>query len=132
MTYATLIFGIQQTGAVPFPISTRNSAVAIAHLVRSTDMHQMFVSEDVAMRTLASETTDLLAKNGYLVELLEFPRFEILYDQSAPVPTPEESLIAPLSPKEPAMILHSSGTSAFPKPIRMNNRNYIAWGTSPC
>ncbi|VDB87373.1 unnamed protein product [Peniophora sp. CBMAI 1063] len=129
VTYATVLFGIQQTGAIPFPISTRNSAAAIAHLIRTTGVRQVFLSEDAAMRALASETVDLLAKDGYEIGLLDLPRFEVLYGSTTPpCPTLEDSRIAPLSADALALVLHSSGTSAFPKPIQVNNHNFRSWG----
>ncbi|KZV64719.1 hypothetical protein PENSPDRAFT_690494 [Peniophora sp. CONT] len=68
---------------------------------------------------------------AYHVELLDLPRFEVLYDESAPSTSGGSARIAPNSPDALSMVLHSSGTSAFPKPIQMTNRNYIAWGTVP-
>ena len=37
-------------GLTPFPISTRNSAIAVVHLVAKTGVRQMFVSADPAMQ----------------------------------------------------------------------------------
>ena len=75
----------------------------------------------------------MLANDGYYVELLDLPHFEVLYcSEPHSSLTPDSFRISPLSQDEPVMILHSSGTSAFPKPIRMIGRNYIAWGTAPC
>ncbi|VDB85408.1 unnamed protein product [Peniophora sp. CBMAI 1063] len=132
ITYATVIFGIQQAGAVPFPISTRNSAIAVAHLLRATGVRQVFVSEDTIMRGLAAEAAALLAKDQYVVELLDLPRFEVLYERSTPAELSESNdyRIAPISSDALAVILHSSGTSAFPKPIKMTSRNFVAWGST--
>lgn len=132
MTYATLVFGIEQTGAVPFPISTRNSAVATAHLIRTTGVRQVFVSDDAAMHTLASGALDLLAKDGYGIEFLDLPHYEVLYGTSVPSPPLSESRIAPLSLDALTLILHSSGTSAFPKPVQLDGRNYLNWGVTYC
>ena len=84
------------------------------------------------MRALALEAAELLAKDGYAVELLDIPRFEVLYDKAAPASTPKDYQIARASQDDASIILHSSGTSAFPKPIRMSSRNFIAWGSTLC
>ncbi|VDC04878.1 unnamed protein product [Peniophora sp. CBMAI 1063] len=126
ISYATFMLGIQRTGAVPFPISTRNSAIAIAHLIRSTGVHQMFTSKDAAMTALGSSAKDILSADNYRLELLDMPQFGILYDDASPSPTSYS--IAPLSPETPALILHSSGTSAFPKPIPITHRTWVSFG----
>lgn len=82
------------------------------------------------MRDLASEAVNFLATDGYLVELLDFPHFEALYGEAAP--TPSDFRIASFSPDATVIILHSSGTSAFPKPIEVTHRTYLAWGTAFC
>ncbi|KZV69420.1 acetyl-CoA synthetase-like protein [Peniophora sp. CONT] len=129
ITFATMMFGIQHTGAVPFLISTRNSPTAVSHLLRSTATEWLFVSEDSALRALAAEAIRLLAEDGHCVALLDIPRFETLFDESTRMPT--DFCIAPPSVDSPALILHSSGTSAFPKPIMLTHRNYISWGMAP-
>ena len=93
-------------GLTPFPISTRNSAIAIAYFVRTLGIHQMFVSGDPAMQRLARETNALLAKEGKEFELLPMPAFEDLYgpgDDNALVP------MGKVSPNKTCIILHSSG-----------------------
>lgn len=130
VTFATVVLGIQQTGAVPFPISTRNSALAIAHLLSSTNTRQVFVSEDVALRVLALEAVTLLARDGYRAEVLDIPSFETLYIEAAP--STSNFCIAPFSQDATVLLLHSSGTSGFPKPIHLTNRIYISWGTCGC
>ena len=84
------------------------------------------------MRTLASETVGLLAKDGYALELLDLPRFEFLYAADASPPTPDDSRIAPLALDALGIILHSSGTSAFPKPIHILGHHLISWGSTLC
>ena len=84
------------------------------------------------MSALASETTKLLAKDGCGIELLIVPHYEALYDTTSPVPTLNDSRIAAQSMDQVNIILHSSGTSAFPKPIRLSGHNYKSWCISFC
>ena len=49
-------------GVTPFPISTRNSAIGVAHLASKTAVRQMFVSTDPAMQRIAREANEILAR----------------------------------------------------------------------
>ncbi|KAI0030733.1 acetyl-CoA synthetase-like protein [Vararia minispora EC-137] len=132
ISFVTTMLGIMQTGCTPFPVSTRNSVTAVAHLFRMMDVHQAFVSEDPAMQALSKQATDMLAKENYRLELLPIPRFDDLYDDSSNsfLPTLNDVRILPYSANSVAVIFHSSGTSAFPKPIKVPDRNLRAWGSA--
>ncbi len=93
-------------GVTPFPISTRNSAVAVAHLVSKTGVKQMFVSGDPAMQRLAKEANEILAKDGLEFEVLPMPLFEDIYG-----PGGDEDFVpmAHLYEEKKCIILHSSG-----------------------
>lgn len=108
ISFYTLKAGLMYLGLTPFPISTRNSAIAIAHLVTKTGVKQMFVSADPAMQRLARETNELLAKDGKEFELLPMPTFEDMYG-----PGGDEALVSmgKVSPDKTCIILHSSGES---------------------
>ncbi|KAF8488261.1 acetyl-CoA synthetase-like protein [Gautieria morchelliformis] len=130
ISYSCLIAGIMSLGCTAFPISTRNSPLAIAHLVSKMRVFQLFVSPDPAMQRLSRESLDLLAKDGHNVEILPTPRFEELFrgtggKQTAPV------AIQPLQIDRPGLILHSSGSTAFPKPITLTHRMLLEWGSVP-
>ncbi|KAI0769291.1 acetyl-CoA synthetase-like protein [Trametes elegans] len=126
ITLMALLVGVMYLGYTPFPISVRNSAVAVAHLVRRTSARTLFVSRDVAMQRAAHEAQELLANEGYDVELLPLPGFRDLYNDS------EEGLEVKMGPNlhedTPCLILHSSGSTAFPKPITFPHRNLSRWG----
>jgi acyl-CoA synthetase (AMP-forming)/AMP-acid ligase II len=106
ITYFTLIHGIIHAGYIPFPISTRNSPAAIAHLLTKTKTTHMFVSGDPSMLALSAGAVKMA---GYQVKLIPTPFFTQLYE-----PRPEEDAL-PLPPVQkadmlaPALILHSSG-----------------------
>jgi acyl-coenzyme A synthetase/AMP-(fatty) acid ligase len=120
-----------QTGAVSFPISTRNSALAVAHLLRSTNTHQVFVSDDAMMRSLFSETAKQLAQDDFAVQALDIPQFEHLYNNEA-APAPGDVRLWSFNFDSEAVILHSSGTSSFPKPIRILHRGFFSLGSVTC
>ncbi|KAI0659473.1 acetyl-CoA synthetase-like protein [Cubamyces menziesii] len=125
ITLLTLYNGIMYLGHTIFPISVRNSAVAVAHLARRTSLHHLFVSQDAGMQRLAQEAKDILAKEDYVVDLVPLPSFGDLYNDS------EEGLDIPMgSVKETqrCLILHSSGSTAFPKPIPVTQQHLTRWG----
>ncbi|KAI8989661.1 acetyl-CoA synthetase-like protein [Trametes punicea] len=125
ITLMTLYIGIMYLGYAVFPISIRNSAPAIAHLVRRTSLRHLFVSQDPSMQRLAHETKELLAQDDYEVELLPLPEFQHLYNER------EDGLdieLGPISEKQTCLILHSSGSTSFPKPIHFPHRHLTRWG----
>ncbi|RPD77318.1 acetyl-CoA synthetase-like protein [Lentinus tigrinus ALCF2SS1-7] len=126
ISFYTFKLGLMYLGLTPFPISTRNSAIAIAHFVRTLGILQMFVSGDPAMQRLARETNALLAEEGKEFELLPMPTFEDLYG-----PGGDDAFVpmGDVSPNKPCIILHSSGSTALPKPIKFLDKNFRKWGT---
>ncbi|KAI0743085.1 acetyl-CoA synthetase-like protein [Daedaleopsis nitida] len=126
ISFYTLKAGLMYLGLTPFPISTRNSALAVAHLVSKTGVQQMFVSADPAMQRLAAETNELLAKDGLEFELLPMPDFVDMY---GPGGDAELVPMGKVSPDKTCIILHSSGSTAFPKPIKFLDKHFRKWGT---
>ena len=98
----------------PFPISIRNSPIAVAHLVMKTGARKMFVSADPAMQRLAREANEILAKEGREFEFLPMPLFEDLYG-----PGGDDGLVpmGNVHQDKVAIIMHSSGTSEPPCPF---------------
>ncbi|OBZ74288.1 L-aminoadipate-semialdehyde dehydrogenase large subunit [Grifola frondosa] len=126
ISFYTLLVGIMYLGFTTFPISTRNSAIAVAHLIRKTGIRQLFVSTDPAMQRLAHEAIEMLAKEGVDVEALRMPDFVDMYNDSDDV---EDVRMGNVSPDNTALILHSSGESYPPCPIKFLDRNFLKWGT---
>ncbi|KAI0369579.1 acetyl-CoA synthetase-like protein [Pilatotrama ljubarskyi] len=124
ITFTTLLSGVMYLGYTPFPISVRNSAVAVAHLIRRTSVRDLLVSHDAAMQRVAQEAKEELAKEGYQVNLLPVSSFEELYKSSDTVDIEMGSVNA----DKAAIILHSSGSTSFPKPITLTHRSLTRWG----
>ncbi|KAF8585451.1 acetyl-CoA synthetase-like protein [Ramaria rubella] len=99
---------------LPFPISPRNSAAAIAHLIYATGIRYLWVTEG-AMRTLADEA--LIKAPLADIVILPVPSFSDLYTtSSASNLQAEEDNYPTYDLNGQAIILHSSGSTAFPKP----------------
>lgn len=108
ITLSTLLIGIMYLGYTPFPLSVRNSAVAVAHLVRRMSVRDVIVSPDAGMQRIAHEAKEQLAKEGYELNILPLPQYRDLYNES------DDGLdvkMGPLNADKPAVILHSSGWS---------------------
>ena len=114
ISFYTLEAGLMYLGLTAFPISTRNSAIAVAHLVAKIGVRQMYVSADPAMQRLAQEANELLAKDGpgNAFEALPMPDFEDLYGPGGD--GDGDDALVPMgrvSPDKTCIIIHSSGES---------------------
>ncbi|EJF61432.1 acetyl-CoA synthetase-like protein [Dichomitus squalens LYAD-421 SS1] len=130
-TYFTLVLGIMYVGYTPFPISVRNSAPAIADLLRKTATMVLLVSADSAMQHLACEARALLATEGYEINLVDAPTYDDLYnsnDGGAQFNAPSRRHT---TGGDTAVILHSSGSTSYPKPIHLLHRNLSKWAFAP-
>ncbi|KAL7278799.1 hypothetical protein ACG7TL_007808 [Trametes sanguinea] len=105
ITLLTLYVGMMYLGHSVFPLSVRNSAVAVAHLARRVALQYIFVSHDPAMQRLAREAKEILAKEGYEIELLPLPEFRDLYNDSH---DGLDIAMASQSGERTCLILHSS------------------------
>lgn len=122
-TYWTLIIGILRAGYTAFPISPRISAAGVAHLLQQTRARYMFVSDDMAMQSLAAAACDHPSIGGTVgasVDLLRTPSFERLFGQSSEASAPDFIPLPPMTPPamgDPAIITYScgSGNSFFPR-----------------
>ncbi|KAF5360057.1 hypothetical protein D9758_007606 [Tetrapyrgos nigripes] len=153
LVYATTILAISRTGFQPFPISPRNSQPALVHLLKSTSCKYIFASgvtpekDPSAMESLSQSVFDEMASSGTPMQTLHLCRVSELYPRfTSPgpiksfVPNKNLQLLPPLSvllssayekAKEdkdwPWMIIHSSGSTKFPKPIYIGQRSGMQW-----
>lgn len=109
MTYFTFTIGVMHNGFTPFPISSRNSAEAVAHLVRSTNAPQIYVSPDSANQRLAQGAAAILSNEGIGLEILAMPLFGDLFNGT----DCEDAKLVKVDPSQHALILHSSGKECF-------------------
>ncbi|KAI0050783.1 acetyl-CoA synthetase-like protein [Auriscalpium vulgare] len=130
ISYFANVMGIMKLGLVAFPISVRNSAAAVVHLVRTAHIIQLLVSPDVAMQSLAAEVVQLLAKENYKLQIRLIVQFADISDESQGTAVPE-LVLRPLVLDNVACILHSSGSTAFPKAIPLTNRATVQWAMIP-
>ncbi|ETW76160.1 tridomain enzyme adenylation-thiolation-dehydrogenase [Heterobasidion irregulare TC 32-1] len=131
ISYFCTIVGIMRLGLVPFPISIRNSAVAVAHLVKESNITQLLVSPDPAMQHLASDAIAILRRDEIYLETLPMTQFVDIADESHLNPEVELNF-EKLNLDGVACLLHSSGSTSFPKIITVTNRTVLQWAALPC
>ncbi|THV08158.1 acetyl-CoA synthetase-like protein [Dendrothele bispora CBS 962.96] len=127
--YYTTVLSILRANCVPFPISPRNSPQAVAHLINQVGVSHVLLGHDQSMQQLMERAAEFLKEDfGYTKEKVPstsmVPVFEDLYlsetqnDRKERVGKIKEEIpLKTLGPKEIQMYLHSSGSTAFPKPI---------------
>ncbi|CAK5275142.1 unnamed protein product [Mycena citricolor] len=131
LVYQAIVVGCIRAGLVPFPISHRNSAAAIAHLLESTDCHRVLTTRASLEKLIDGVVSELATQDPkYKLSVEEIPSLGQLYphlghetatDEFTPYPVPES--IPPVT--DIAFCLHSSGSTGFPKPIRISHRLLI-------
>ncbi|KAA1470564.1 acetyl-CoA synthetase-like protein [Dentipellis sp. KUC8613] len=128
ITYYTTVMGLVYAGFIPFPISIRNSPAAVAHLIGKTGVRHIFVGVEESLHNLVSEALSLLAADITPPVVSAAPLFEDFY----PVKD-DEVLIERTTPdwNSPYVILHSSGSTAFPKPIIWTQGHAVELARSP-
>ncbi|KAK0451172.1 NRPS-like enzyme [Desarmillaria tabescens] len=131
ITYSAVITGLMRLGFIPFPISPRNSAAAVAHLLKSTNCKHLAVGQDVSLQKVADMVchqfweTDVDDK----ITTVPMPCFGDLFSE-------KPGAYEPLPPVRPdwsqtAFIMHSSGTTRFPSPIYATHKNLLHHAVRP-
>ncbi|CCL99492.1 uncharacterized protein FIBRA_01510 [Fibroporia radiculosa] len=126
--YATAVLGVIRANYTVFPISIRNSPAAVAHLLGQVGVDHVLVGLEQGSQDLANEAIALLkAQNPSAREPHLSPMFtyDDLYSPSSEPPTADELPYVFQGPDAPVLISHSSGSTAFPKPITFSNSRLI-------
>ena len=130
ITYYTFVIGIMNAGFTPFPISPRNSSESIARLLESTGCENVFVSDDLPVQKLSESSFALYKHNPGRspIHSCLTPFFEDLYLKDWGVNDDGNSSIYVRKIDDhstPCVIIHSSGTASFPKPIEISYRMFF-------
>ena len=104
--------GIMRAGYIPFPISTRNSPTAVAHLLEKTDAKHLIVGVDPAMQSLAAESLEALKSqhpSATVPTTSQMPVFDDLYREGLEPIKVEDVPYEQPDLQMPIFLLHSSG-----------------------
>ncbi|KAF8215565.1 acetyl-CoA synthetase-like protein [Mycena galopus ATCC 62051] len=127
LIYQTIVAGCIIAGLVPFPISHRNSAAAIFHLVHNTDSHRLLTTKGSLAHLVETVST---GNAPYELSVEEIPLLGQIYphlgresvgDEFVPYASP----IVGMALDDVALYLHSSGSTGFPKSIPETHRNLV-------
>ena len=126
-----VIAGIIRSGYTVFPISPRNSPSAVAHLLRKVSVTHIILGEEKAIVDLYSASLRILDVEPTLriktSTMLDFESiFRNLHDASPP------NLEVAFDLDCLALIIHSSGTTAFPKLVPYTHYKALQLSCTPC
>ncbi|KAI9459306.1 acetyl-CoA synthetase-like protein [Russula earlei] len=132
VSYITTQVGILRAGLAVFPISPRNSPEAVAHLLQKTKTSHLLVGGEPMLQKLAASSLELLRAEGHPeIPFSDMPRFEELYPLEGLDSRSEHYPAVKFDLDAPSLILHSSGSTAFPKPIVWPHKRLATSGTVP-
>ncbi|KZT66300.1 acetyl-CoA synthetase-like protein [Daedalea quercina L-15889] len=126
---------IMRANHIVFPISPRNSPAAIAHLIHKANIKHILVGRDHAMQNLVEGALHLLRaqyQDTAVPGTSHMPAFDELFvegDQGEPLTS-----VLPFKyrgPDSPVLFLHSSGSTAFPKPIMYTDHRMLLFCMIP-
>ncbi|KAI0370654.1 acetyl-CoA synthetase-like protein [Pilatotrama ljubarskyi] len=130
ITYFCTAIGVLKAGCTVFLVSTRNNAAGLTDMMQRTGATQVIVSKDPVICGVVQEALSHLP-NGQ-VTIRDMPVFEDLFPPSTESPTCAFEADVPLpethDPNAWAIILHSSGSTGHPKPIRWTHKRLAAFG----
>ncbi|CCM00767.1 uncharacterized protein FIBRA_02808 [Fibroporia radiculosa] len=132
--YATMVMGIIRASFVAFPISVRNSPAAVAHLLNKVGVAHILVGREQSSQDLVQDAIAILkTQNTGAIEpcFSPIPVYEDIYSPSFGPPNADELPYVFYGPDAPILISHSSGSTAFPKPIVFSNSRMIEFSASP-
>ncbi|KZT70000.1 acetyl-CoA synthetase-like protein [Daedalea quercina L-15889] len=136
LLYHAILVGLVRAGCVPFPMSPRNSAPAIAGMMERTRCHRVVAPP--AFAALIAGVRGALP-SGYAVQVDAPPALSSVFPSLAPspdrAPAPEPESYPP-PPHEPAptataFYLHSSGSTGHPKPVPQTHAFVLQWCRMP-
>ena len=123
------MIGIMRAGYTVFPISARNSPAAVAHLLKETNVTHLFVGQNGNLQSIIDAAYGML--EGQKPVALDMPTFTELYsvDDERAV---EANYYSPSKLDATVLIMHSSGSTSFPKPIPMTHYHLLHLSMYPC
>lgn len=118
-----------RAGYIAFPISTRNSPAAVAHLIQKANVGHVLVGHESALQTIIAESLALV-KDESKPTISVMLSFDNIYPE-------EDDNFVPLEPRkfhadDGAFLFHSSGSTAFPKPIFWTHLQAVQISFTPC
>ncbi|OSC98632.1 acetyl-CoA synthetase-like protein [Trametes coccinea BRFM310] len=133
ITYFCTAVGILRAGCTIFLVSTRNGPAGVADMVQRTGTTHIIVSKDQVIREVAQEALNGLPQGQ--VTVIDMPTFEDLFPGDGKsansafdvdVQLPEKYDLDALG-----IIIHSSGSTGHPKPLRWRQKRLTYFAREP-
>ncbi|CAF3183928.1 unnamed protein product [Rotaria sp. Silwood2] len=123
-TYLLTIYALLKLGVIVFPLSIRNSEAAIIHLLEMSNASYLFYSDEYA--SVANEVKIKFGSNIelYLLKQIDIDGLLYLGESTFKFISENNDL------DKYCIIFHSSGSTSFPKPIRLTIRCMFGWSES--
>jgi len=123
-----LEIALAKLGLTALLLSINNSTPAVVHLCRLTKSSHLIYGP--RYESVAKEVQETLTKEGYEIRIIAEKRFPLWGEggisSSPPIPPYPARLKPDQESKRTAVILHSSGSTGFPKPIYITHYGLIA------
>ncbi|KAJ7191755.1 hypothetical protein B0H12DRAFT_1039746 [Mycena haematopus] len=131
--YFTLMMSCMRANYVIFPISPRNSPAAVAHLIAKANVKYVLLGHEPAMQELMTAALTILKTDplGNLPDVSLAPLFEDLFLENSTLISPDTLPYEYHGPDATACIMHSSGSTAFPKPIYWSDHRCLQVALTP-
>lgn len=141
LTYIVLIQAIMYLGHVPFPLSHRNSATAVARLLQVVDCSYVIIAGGDSVLQVAEAAcreVEQASKSGRTVHVLPGPAFLDVFPAHGPSKKDASDFQLLTKPRRPdleevALILHSSGRNLPHSHVFTSLNGYSpAWNSLVC
>ncbi|KAF8195302.1 hypothetical protein K438DRAFT_1968611 [Mycena galopus ATCC 62051] len=131
--YFTLIMAAVRANYVIFPISPRNSPAAVAHLISKAAVKHVLIGHEPAMLELITSALNILRETSLAAppDVSYVPLFEELFLGNSNPISPDTLPYEYKGPDATSCIMHSSGSTAFPKPIYWSNHRTLQVALTP-
>ncbi|TFK38857.1 hypothetical protein BDQ12DRAFT_629926 [Crucibulum laeve] len=134
ITYFTMTMAIMRANYIAFPISPRNSAAAVAHLISKVNVAHILLGHEQSMIDLSNEALEILKAQHPSVALPDItptPLFHDIYGDDDSSDNMSDLPITRTGSDDIVIYLHSSGSTAFPKPIAWTNFRFAQLNLIP-
>ncbi|KAJ3983514.1 putative aminoadipate reductase [Lentinula detonsa] len=135
IAYTAVVAGLMLAGLIPLLISPRNTPAAVVNLLVKTGAHRILTTSVTLQELLRNIKKELTSNNPtYDVTFEEVPGLNDLYPKlggEVSSDSFEAYSSSDPGPDDIAIILHSSGSTGFPKPISITYRCIVlSWASS--
>ncbi|EPQ51233.1 acetyl-CoA synthetase-like protein [Gloeophyllum trabeum ATCC 11539] len=137
ITFFATLLGVIHAGHVAFPISPRNSPAALAHLLVEAQVTVLLIGREKPLKGLADAgLSELASQNPDRAATLKTDEMPVFEDLFPPEEFDEQKQVS-TSPSrtpimdDPAIMMHSSGSTRYPKPIPWSHRGLLMLGAVP-